>query len=156
MTSDKHLMGHGEAVHELKFHPKNPTILLSASKDYSTRLWNTQTNVCIAIFTHHSYVLSADFDAIGSRIATSSTDKSVRIWSLNKPSIQEAIQASFTFDRNESHRPFRTVVEYFSEHVVDNIHGNCVDCVKWMGNLIFSKVCKFLLMLLPRSLALRY
>lgn len=150
MTSDKHFIGHGEAINELKFHPKNPTILLSASKDYSIRLWNIQTEVCIAIFGgvegHKSSVLSADFDAIGSRIASSGKDKSVKVWHLNKPSIEEAIQASFTFDRNKSKHSFRTVMEHFSDHSVDDIHENCVvDCVKWMGNLIFSKVCQFLL-----------
>lgn len=147
VTSNKHFMGHGDAIYEIKAHPKNPSLLLSASKDNSVRLWNIQTDVCVAIFGgaegHMTEVLSCDFDTTGDRIATGGMDNTVRVWNLNQPTVQSAIDESSTFDRNENRYAFKTVIEQFPDHSVDNIHSNYVDCVKWIGNLIFSKVSQF-------------
>lgn len=139
MTSYQQLIGHGYAVNDLKFHPTDPNLLLSASKDFSARLWNVQTAVCIAVFKgidgHKCEVLSADFDETGSRIVTGGMDKLVLVWHLDKPEIQEAIHKSY----NGQHG-FRTVMEHFPRYSVNDLHGKYVDCVKWMGNLIMSKV----------------
>uniref|UniRef100_A0A7S2SUZ6 Polycomb protein EED n=1 Tax=Rhizochromulina marina TaxID=1034831 RepID=A0A7S2SUZ6_9STRA len=92
------LVGHGNAVNELKTHPVSPSLLFSASKDESIRLWNMHTNCCIAIFAgdqgHRDEVLSMDVHLLGNCFASCGMDNTVKIWALDKPRVQENIRRS--------------------------------------------------------------
>ena len=63
------LVGHGDAVNELRIHPLSPHLLFSASKDRSIRLWNLHSSHCIAIFAgekgHTNEVITIDVHMTG-------------------------------------------------------------------------------------------
>lgn len=45
---EKKFIGHTNAINEMKFHPTEPHLLLTASKDHSMRLWNIKTEICVS------------------------------------------------------------------------------------------------------------
>lgn len=141
------LLGHGNAVNDLKTHPCDEKLIFSASKDESIRLWNTETSVCIAIFGgekgHRDEVLCVDIHLIGNCFVSSGMDTSIKIWSLEEPSIQEHINKSYTNPRKSyGNLCFQPLTIQWPEFSTTQIHNNYVDSIKWVGNFILSKSTK--------------
>lgn len=143
--SIKYLSGHGGPINDLKVSPKYRELVMSASKDYTIRLWNIRTEVCVAIFGgvegHRDEVLSCDFHSSGTRIISCSMDHSLKIWNLTSDVIA-AIEHSKTFNDLTAKKSFPTIRKHFPTFSTRDIHRNYVDCVAWYGNFILSKSCE--------------
>eukprot|EP00980_Cylindrotheca_fusiformis_P000429 scaffold103_cov116-Cylindrotheca_fusiformis.AAC.4 len=95
---------------------------------------------CIAIFAGHNGhtrdIFSISWHAQGQKFATAGRDKYVRLWSIENPTVAEALQASASSGKREHFRP---VIYQFPYFRTDKIHNNDVDCVQWLGDMILSK-----------------
>ena len=104
----KTLLGHGNAVNDLKAHPLNSDLLFSASKDESVRLWNIKTGAPVVIFSgddgHRDEVISLDIHALGNALASSGMDRNVRVWALDTDRIRDAVKASYLHTDKTPHK----------------------------------------------------
>lgn len=144
MKHAKHLIGHGAAINQLICRPLKPYLLASASADRSFRLWNIETNVCIATFhgveAHRDEVVSIDFNRDCTQIVSGGMDHMIAIWDLKEPEIIEAIVESRKYDPAKSDRAFKTIMISFPKFINRNLHRQWIDCVKFHNKLILSKV----------------
>ena len=95
------LIGHGGVVNAIVAHPREPSLLASASGDLSIRLWHAKTGVTIAIFAgslgHKNDVLAVDFhsarDDLGRlKLVSGGMDNHVKVWA--PPPLAAAVAAA--------------------------------------------------------------
>lgn len=149
------LAGHGEAINDLKVHPRDPALLITASKDESLRLWNLRTGSTVAVFAglkgHRGEVVHVDFDRDGKRFASCGIDNSVRIWDADEAKVIRAIKESHeaadlgvedTYvyrDKTGTRKKTKVPICQFPYFVTRKVHKHYVDCVMWVGDLLLSK-----------------
>ncbi|XP_011095328.1 polycomb group protein FERTILIZATION-INDEPENDENT ENDOSPERM isoform X1 [Sesamum indicum] len=135
----KSFVGHGDSINEIRTQPLKPSLVVSASKDESVRLWNIHTGICILIFAgaggHRNEVLSVDFHPSDIyRIASCGMDNTVKIWSMKE--FWTYVEKSFTWTDLPSKFPTKYV--QFPVFIA-SVHTNYVDCNRWIGDFILSK-----------------
>lgn len=150
------LPGHGDGVYDLKVHPRDPALIVSASNDNSLQLWNLRTGGKIAMFLghkgHRDAVLSVDFDRCGHRMVSSSIDFSVRIWEITDDddvlnAILESHKAAdrgvsdryIYVDERGEHKRLRIATIQTPVYTNSKVHKHYIDCVMWVGECILSK-----------------
>lgn len=155
-TNKMALTGHGEAINDLKVHPKDPALVMTASKDESLRLWNLRTQSTIAVFAglkgHRGEVVHLDFNASGSRVASCGIDNSVRVWEIDcDDKVMAAILQSHEaadvgvndtyvyHDKTGTRCKTKVPICQFPVFVTRKVHKHYVDCVMWVGDLLLSK-----------------
>ncbi|CAG8715572.1 1696_t:CDS:10 [Rhizophagus irregularis] len=116
----KTLQGHGGEIHEMKVHPRDPSLLFSVSKDLSIRLWNLRTMQAVANFAgeggHREAPLSIDMHLSGDFFASSGMDHTIKICALLK-----------------------AVTVHYPIFSTAGVHGNFVDCIRWYGDLLLTR-----------------
>uniref|UniRef100_A0A6N2MSP5 Uncharacterized protein n=1 Tax=Salix viminalis TaxID=40686 RepID=A0A6N2MSP5_SALVM len=135
----KSFVGHGDSINEIRTQPLKPSLIVSASKDESVRLWNVHTGICILIFAgaggHRNEVLSVDFHPSDIyRIASCGMDNTVKIWSMKE--FWTYVEKSFTWTDCPSKFPTKYV--QFPVFIA-SVHSNYVDCNRWLGDFMLSK-----------------
>ncbi|GJZ61544.1 polycomb group protein fertilization-independent endosperm [Tanacetum coccineum] len=133
-------VGHGDSVNEIRTQALRPSLVLSASKDESVRLWNVETGICILIFAgaggHRNEVLSVDFHSSDyNSIAVAILSSFIAIELLAE--FWTYVERSFTWEGLPSQFPTKYVQ---FPVLLASIHTNYVDCCRWLGDFMLSKV----------------
>ncbi|OQU79846.1 hypothetical protein SORBI_3007G032400 [Sorghum bicolor] len=135
----KSFVGHGDSINEIRTQPLKPSLIISASKDESVRLWNVHTGICILIFAgaggHRNEVLSVDFHPSDiERFASCGMDNTVKIWSMKEFWLY--VDKSYSWTDLPSKFPTKYVQ---FPVLIAAVHSNYVDCTRWLGDFILSK-----------------
>uniref|UniRef100_A0A1I8AJV2 WD_REPEATS_REGION domain-containing protein n=1 Tax=Steinernema glaseri TaxID=37863 RepID=A0A1I8AJV2_9BILA len=139
----KTLIGHGGAVNDLRTFTRDSSVVASASKDLTVRLWNVRFSECIAILGgtngHRDQVLSIDFDERGEYLVSGSMDHSILLWDVGGDTdVGRALAQSL-----DPVKPRPQPVElHFPVAQSRDLHANYVDCVRFVGDFIVSKSCE--------------
>ncbi len=146
----KQLIGHRNEIYDLKFHPFESDILLSASKDFSIRMWNIFTGAQIVIFGgpegHIAEVLSIDWHLSADYFVSTAIDGYVKIWKIEE-NIKSKIKESREIKKpnemknniKDEKKQFKTLIKSNTMFSCNSVHENYVDCVRFNGNFILSK-----------------
>nr|AAS82595.1 fertilization-independent endosperm protein [Sorghum bicolor] len=133
----KSLVGHGGSIHEIRTHASKHSLIISASKDESVRLWNVHTGVCILIFAgvggHRHDVLSVFANSNKCQV---NLPKPLEMLLGRHKEFWVYVEKSYSWTDNPSKFPTRHIQFPVLSAAV---HSEFVDCTRWLGDLILSK-----------------
>jgi len=90
----KKLTGHTGIVESATFDTKG-TLIVSASRDKTIRVWDAQTGECLRVLREdEGWVRSARFNTDGTLIASASDDGTIRLWDAQNGVCLKVIQAN--------------------------------------------------------------
>ncbi|KIW06049.1 uncharacterized protein PV09_03225 [Verruconis gallopava] len=133
----KTLTGHGSGIQDIVPHPTIPSIFATCSDDNEVRLWNLSSKfedswcavICHGEFGHTSTVYSISFTKNGRYLLSGGRDTWVHLWAL--PDRNELVLLP-----KEKVKSKRIYYPHFSSA---DVHADIVDCVRFYGDLIFSR-----------------
>jgi WD40 repeat protein len=92
LTRSRALIGHTDGVTDVAFSPDGKRVL-TASRDFTARVWDTGAGGLIATLKGHTDVVnSAVFSPDGGRIVTASNDMTARIWDARTGHVVAVLQ----------------------------------------------------------------
>ncbi|MFH4976231.1 hypothetical protein AB6A40_002940 [Gnathostoma spinigerum] len=134
------LCGHGDAVNDIRVCPNDSTLIASASKDFTARIWNIRNSACLAILGgvqgHLDQVISVDFDESCDFLASASMDHTIKLWYIGEGSGADRRIAQARSDLRLIDDPAELHYPYGSTR---DIHTNYVDCVRIFHKVLISK-----------------
>lgn len=74
------LKGHSRKVGHVKYNPVAEDVLASSAFDYTVKIWNLKEEKCVTTLQHKDLVTSFTWNYNGTKIATTSRDKKLRVW----------------------------------------------------------------------------
>jgi WD40 repeat protein len=120
-------------------------LLLSASQDFSVRLWHALHQLQICIFGgplggHLAEVNSVSWHFSGDYFVSAGNDCYIKIWHLTENLNNNIELSKKVTNRQLKHElKFKTIIKTKPTFSCNTVHENWVDCVKFNGNFILSK-----------------
>lgn len=132
-------MGHGGGINELRAHPHDDALFLSASDDRSIRLWDVREGGrLLAIFGgdprhgHLHHVLTVDWHPRGDRFMSAGIDGRILLWQVPLDKYDK-YKDMYNSSNSKSHGdPLLIGTPIWSSDPLLKIHSRYVDCVRWI------------------------